>query len=176
MSNEIRSITSQVLALHTFLREKYKVVHACKPLAIGISEQVTALGYPTDVVRRTIGQHVKTTLYLKSIVKGGKRYNLDGTESSDVLEEHSKAAQTIVAERIAHFAAKKDAADARKQAEKEKLKREQSAKTAEAKKVKSVNILSKTAVTDKQPVISKKPPSIAPAVVVKKRRIINIEK
>lgn len=171
--NDPQSRTSQVKALHATLGQKYKVINSHQPLAVGIANEVMSLGYPEDVVRRVLQQHVTTTMYLKALAKGGKRFHLDGTEAGDVAEEHSKHAQEKLAARMAEFAQKKATADEKKKQQKQALAAAKAMAKAVKEKAKQEKTTSKTVspTCDTKMLEAKTTSSkTLPTIVVKKRR------
>ncbi len=59
------------------------------PLAVGISNQIFAINSPYSKVkiRRFLRRYTKSAKYRKNLMIGANRYNLDGSISSQVLEE-----------------------------------------------------------------------------------------
>lgn len=174
--NNPQSRTSQVKALHATLRQKYRVIQSHQPLAVGIADEVVSLGYPEDVVRRVLQQHVTATVYLKALVKGGKRFHLDGTEAGDVAEEHSKYAQEKLDTRMADFAQKKAEADEKKKQQEEAIAAAKATAKAAKEKAKQEKITSKPVVPTpvrQTPEAQTTSPKAPPTVVVKKRRSLS---
>lgn len=69
-----------------------------RPLALGIERQIFqhiakhSLPASKRVVQKLLHQHTRNKAYLLNIVKGGSRFNLDGTAAGQVLAHEQEAA------------------------------------------------------------------------------------
>ena len=69
-----------------------------RPLALGIERQIFqhiakhSLSASKRVVQKLLHQHTRNKAYLLNIVKGGSRFNLDGTAAGQVLAHEQEAA------------------------------------------------------------------------------------
>lgn len=103
------------------LQENFQVFRDFQPLAIGIDKQLHAADASLNrkALRLALGMHTNSYRYLKSMEKATQRFNLDGTASAEVLEEHRKHAADILRERfkkeVARRKAQKEAEAAEKQ-------------------------------------------------------------
>ena len=90
-----------------WLRETYPLVFSEKrhlPLKIGIEKDIfqnqgDALPFSRALVRKAIGFYVKHPLYLKNILEGSLRYDLQGHISGTVDQTHKDNAQEILTNR-----------------------------------------------------------------------------
>ena len=87
------------------LRNVIPVFGLYLPLAIGIDQQFLAMGIEPRVVKRILGIHTQTTTYKKNTVQHTHRYNLDGTYSSEITEQHRKLAHVtlVTRKKVIHF-------------------------------------------------------------------------
>lgn len=71
------------------LLERHAVLKENKPLAIGICKQLAECekDFSKKLLRTILHFHTRNVSYLKNVAKGGKRFNLDGTESSDIEQQ-----------------------------------------------------------------------------------------
>ncbi len=97
----------------------FPVLRDRKPLALGIHKAIRERmpDIPVDELRTALRIHTTSTQYLKGILIGRERFDLDGNAAGEVTEEHRKVADGTLRDRF------------RKSALREKEKR--SAKAAE---------------------------------------------
>lgn len=90
------------------LGERFAVFREGKPLAIGIHKSLREAVPEFDVnrIRAVLGNHVRSTRYLKAVSQGGARFDLTGAVAGEVTEEQRAQAATelkaryrVVAER-----------------------------------------------------------------------------
>ncbi|AXK39745.1 ProQ/FINO family protein [Crenobacter cavernae] len=84
---------TEMIADHLY--SKYAVFKQFRPLAIGIHEVLIAelSQFDSTLVTRVLTNHCKKPRYLKSLAKGGKRYDLKGRETATLSEEEKIEAQ-----------------------------------------------------------------------------------
>ncbi|RXZ44114.1 ProQ/FINO family protein [Crenobacter cavernae] len=84
---------TEMIADHLY--SKYAVFKQFRPLAIGIHEVLIAelSQFDSTLVTRVLTNHCKKPRYLKSLAKGGKRYDLKGRETAILSEEEKVEAQ-----------------------------------------------------------------------------------
>lgn len=84
---------TEMIADHLY--SKYAVFKQFRPLAIGIHEVLIAelSQFDPALVTRVLTNHCKKPRYLKSLAKGGKRYDLKGRETAVISEEEKAEAQ-----------------------------------------------------------------------------------
>lgn len=87
--------------LNAFLNG-FKIWRELKPLAIGIEKQIfktindNHLSASKRVVQRLLSKHCFKRRYLRNVLAGGKRYNLDGTPAGEIIPtEQQHAAKAI---------------------------------------------------------------------------------
>lgn len=91
------------------LTERYSVWRDFKPLEVGIDTAVLELitrekwEYSKRVMRKAFKLHVRDMRYRETLVKGGKRYNLDNEAVEDVHEFSMAYAQIYVDRRAARI-------------------------------------------------------------------------
>lgn len=85
---------TELIADHLY--GKYPVFKLFRPLAIGIHETLIAelTQFDSTLVVRVLTNHCKKPRYLRSLAKGGKRYDLKGRETSTISEEEKIEART----------------------------------------------------------------------------------
>lgn len=157
-------------ALLAALHERYPVIAARLPLAIGIHQQLLDEGHDPALLRRVMSIHVKSVKYVVNMLKGGQRHHLDGSDAGEIEAEHVEFARQKVEELN------------RQTAEKVLLKKEQKSKLAASLAAKSIKPepapkpkpkpAAKPTPAVKAPPVAKSPPIVA--VVVKKRRLIQL--
>ena len=76
------------------LRNEYKVFGEFKPLKVGIHKDLKASGVElTDVTRKAILYHVRSSKYLNNLLSCLKRYDLKGNESGEITEDQRNDAR-----------------------------------------------------------------------------------
>ena len=91
LKRELKKETEQYKfdeAVYRVLCHRYAVLRNKKPLAIGFWRQLAAdkTGFAAEQIRRILAFHVKKITYLRRLAKGGMRYNLNGSEASEISE------------------------------------------------------------------------------------------
>ncbi len=101
-------------ALLVTLGEKFEVFRDCRPLALGIHKALLERMPEIDVgqLRTAMRTHTASTRYLKTLLLGKERFNLDGEVAGEITDEQREVANTALRERF------KKAADRRKAEEK----------------------------------------------------------
>ena len=101
------------------LYEDYEVIREFKPLEIGTHKKLAAIGFAETqaLVAVVLSRHTQKGRYYKSIVAGGKRYALDGSESGEVTAEQQAKAKEQLNQRYAEKAKHQKAAPEPKQVE-----------------------------------------------------------
>ncbi|EJI7470499.1 prop effector [Escherichia coli] len=80
-----------------------------KPLKAGIIRDVLEdaksreLPLATGVLRGALTSHLHTTRYLKAIIAGGPRYDLNGQPCGEVTEEDKSVASELLKRRLAQI-------------------------------------------------------------------------
>jgi sRNA-binding protein len=84
---------TEMIADHLY--GKYPVFKQFRPLAIGIHEALIAElpQYDSTLVSRVLTNHCKKPRYLRSLAKGGKRYDLKGRETTVISDEEKNEAR-----------------------------------------------------------------------------------
>jgi sRNA-binding protein len=84
---------TEMIADHLY--GKYPVFKQFRPLAIGIHEALIAElpQYDSALVSRVLTNHCKKPRYLRSLAKGGKRYDLKGRETTVISDEEKNEAR-----------------------------------------------------------------------------------
>lgn len=152
------------------LKARYPVVAEWKPLAVGVRDELIAVGYSAEVLRRTLYTHVHGIKYKRIVAKGGKRFHLDGSEAQDIESEHIESALKSIAEY--------DRANADRVLRKKEIKAQEvdsrAVKTIKPEPAPKLKPAAKPSLAAKTPLAAKSPPVVA--VVVKKRRVVQVPK
>lgn len=90
--------TAEVRTLLAALSERYPVIAARLPLAIGVRDDLIAAGYDAELIGRCLRAHVGGIKYQRMVARGGKRYRLDGIEAQDIDPLHVEFARQKVEE------------------------------------------------------------------------------
>ena len=187
------SIATQAKVVMAMLAERFQG----KPLKVGIKEDLKAAypNVPDAVIKRALGRHCGSARYLKTLAKGGPRYDMNGTTSGEVSPEAQETARQELADRTIAMNAKKaalykqkimekqqatekakaeqEAARAAKKEEKKKAwEAKQSAAKAEQEARKKASRLALAAAKQKPDQVVPRSAKPAPAIVVKKKRTI----
>lgn len=96
-------------ALLQQLQEVSETFRDCKPVALRIDKAI-AQRFPEverKVIRAAMRMHTASTRYLKTMEKGGQRFDLDGKPDGEVTEEHQAHAAQTLKERFAEVARRK---------------------------------------------------------------------
>ncbi|WP_136418598.1 ProQ/FINO family protein [Herbaspirillum sp. ST 5-3] len=124
-SPDITSGTPSLPAARRLLRDiekRFPVIGEYKPLAIGIDKQLFAAMPELEkkLARIALSLHTNSTPYLKGMLKGMSRFNLDGTPAGDLEEAHRKHASDTLRERFKVAAQKKRAKEEEEKAQHER--------------------------------------------------------
>lgn len=84
---------TEMIAEHVY--GKYEVFRQFRPLALGIHESLIAALPQFDpvLIARVVANHCRKPRYVKSLARGGKRFDLGGKPSGEVKPEEKKAAE-----------------------------------------------------------------------------------
>ena len=121
-------------ALLDSLCETYPVLRECKPLALGIHKAIQARmpEVKADELRLAMRIHTASTPYLKALLVGKERFDLDGQVAGEVTDEHRQVADASLQERFKKVAERRKAeAKKQREAEKQKVEQEKTAKRQE---------------------------------------------
>lgn len=91
------------------LQEASVTFRDCKPVELRIDKAISER-FPhaeRKVIRSAMRMHTASTRYLKTLEKGGQRYDLDGKANGEVTEEHQAHAAQTLKERFAEVAKRK---------------------------------------------------------------------
>ena len=101
----------QTEMISEYIYKKYDVFKQCKPLAVGLEEELIAAmpQFQAALIVRVLGNHCRRPRYIKAIASGGKRFDLRNKVKGKVSpEEQENAAQNpVVKEMMEKIAAKK---------------------------------------------------------------------
>lgn len=109
---------TDMIADHIY--SKYDVFKRFKPLAVGIDQDLAAAlpQYDPTLIARVLANHCRRPRYLKSLARGGKRFDLNNRFKGEVSPEEQAIAQQHPAVQQAMAAqAERQAAKAAAQAE-----------------------------------------------------------
>lgn len=109
-------------ALLDALAAQYEVIRDHKPLALGIHKTIKERAPETNAgdLRTAMRIHTSSTRYLKALLTGKDRYNLEGAVDGEITDEQRVAAETSLKERFQKAAERrKTEAKAEQQARKE---------------------------------------------------------
>lgn len=104
------------------LAAQYAVIRDNKPLALGIHKTIKERAPETNAgeLRVAMRIHTSSTRYLKALLAGKERYNLDGAVEGEITDEQRAAADTALKERFQKAAERrKTEAKAEQQARRE---------------------------------------------------------
>jgi hypothetical protein len=84
-----------MIAEHVY--SKFEVFRQFRPLALGIHESLIAAlpQFDATLISRVVANHCRKPRYVKSLARGGKRFDLAGKPSGEVSAEEKKAAQLM---------------------------------------------------------------------------------
>ena len=103
---------TDMIADHIY--SKYDVFKRFKPLAVGIDQDLVAAlpQFDPSLIARVLANHCRRPRYLKSLARGGKRFDLNNRFKGEVSPEEQAIAQQhpAVQQDLAAQAARKSAA------------------------------------------------------------------
>ena len=85
--------------LKRLLAESFSVWRRRRPLAIGVDEQIVEflatknLDISKRAIKKLLHRHTKNENYLQNVIRGGPRFQLDGTELGEVQKEEKEHAK-----------------------------------------------------------------------------------
>lgn len=84
---------TEMIAEHVY--SKFEVFRQFRPLALGIHESLIATLSQFDpvLISRVVANHCRKPRYIKSLARGGKRFDLSGKPVGEVKPEEKKAAE-----------------------------------------------------------------------------------
>jgi sRNA-binding protein len=84
---------TEMIAEHVY--GKFEVFRQFRPLALGIHESLIAAMPQFDpaLIARVVANHCRKPRYIKSLARGGKRFDLNGKPAGEVKPEEKKAAE-----------------------------------------------------------------------------------
>lgn len=104
-----------------YIYKKFDVFSKFKPLAVGIEQELVAAlpQFDAELIKRVLFNHCRRPKYLKSVARGGKRFNLVGRFQGEVSAEEQQLALSnpSVKEALEKQAAKRAEHAAKKAAE-----------------------------------------------------------
>jgi ProP effector len=89
-------------ALLETISANYAVFRESRPLALGIHKTIKERMPEVDTaqLRLAMRLHTASTRYLKALLAGRERYDLDGNPAGEVTDEHREVAGTTLRERF----------------------------------------------------------------------------
>lgn len=92
---------TEMIAEHVY--SKFEVFRQFRPLALGIHESLIAAlpQFDATLISRVVANHCRKPRYVKSLARGGKRFDLAGKPTGEVTAEEKKAAQLMSAPKAA---------------------------------------------------------------------------
>lgn len=116
---ETMSKKKQTEMIAEYIYGKYDVFKRFKPLSVGIeNDLIQALDqFSPELIKRVLANHCRRPKYIKSVARGGKRFNLDNRFQGEVSEEERLHAleQPGIREAIEKQDARRAEAQAKKQ-------------------------------------------------------------
>ncbi|MEO9384124.1 ProQ/FINO family protein [Chromobacterium phragmitis] len=84
---------TEMIADHIY--GKFDVFRQFRPLALGIHESLIASlsQFDPNLISRVVANHCRKPRYLKSLARGGKRFDLAGKPQGEVSAEEKRAAE-----------------------------------------------------------------------------------
>jgi sRNA-binding protein len=84
---------TEMIAEHVY--NKFEVFRQFRPLALGIHEHLIAAlpQFDSVLISRVVANHCRKPRYIKSLARGGKRFDLAGKPDGEVKAEEKKAAE-----------------------------------------------------------------------------------
>ena len=88
-----RKKQTELIANHIY--NKYEVFSRFKPLAIGIDQDlINAMPqYDPVLILRVLSTHCRRPRYIRSLARGGKRFDLNNRFRGDITQEEQEVAQ-----------------------------------------------------------------------------------
>ena len=85
---ETMSKKKQTEMIAEYIYGKYDVFKRFKPLSVGIeNDLIQALGqFSPELIKRVLANHCRRPKYIKSVARGGNRFNLDNRFQGEVSE------------------------------------------------------------------------------------------
>ena len=118
---ETMSKKKQTEMIAEYIYGKYDVFKRFKPLSVGIeNDLIQALDqFSPELIKRVLANHCRRPKYIKSVARGGKRFNLDNRFQGEVSEEERLHAleQPGIREAIEKQDARRAEAQVKKQAQ-----------------------------------------------------------
>ncbi len=118
---ETMSKKKQTEMIAEYIYGKYDVFKRFKPLSVGIeNDLIQALSqFSPELIKRVLANHCRRPKYIKSVARGGKRFNLDNRFQGEVSEEERLHAleQPGIREAIEKQDARRAEAQVKKQAQ-----------------------------------------------------------
>ena len=118
---ETMSKKKQTEMIAEYIYGKYDVFKRFKPLSVGSeNDLIQALGqFSPELIKRVLANHCRRPKYIKSVARGGKRFNLDNRFQGEVSEEERLHAleQPGIREAIEKQDARRAEAQAKRQAQ-----------------------------------------------------------
>jgi len=84
---------TEMIAEHIY--SKFDVFRQFRPLALGIHESLIAAlpQFDSQLISRVVANHCRKPRYIKSLARGGRRFDLAGKPQGEVTAEEKKAAE-----------------------------------------------------------------------------------
>ncbi|MCP1291961.1 MULTISPECIES: ProQ/FINO family protein [unclassified Chromobacterium] len=88
---------TEMIADHVY--SKFDVFRQFRPLALGIHESLIAAlpQFDSTLISRVVANHCRKPRYVKSLARGGKRFDLANKPVGEVSAEEKKAAEQMSA-------------------------------------------------------------------------------
>ncbi|MBR6026390.1 MAG: osmoprotectant transport activator ProQ [Neisseriaceae bacterium] len=88
-----RKKQTELIANHIY--SKYEVFSRFKPLAIGIDQDLIKAmpQYDSQLILRVLSTHCRRPRYIRSLARGGKRFDLNNRFRGDISREEQEVAQ-----------------------------------------------------------------------------------
>lgn len=92
---------TEMIAEHVY--SKFEVFRQFRPLAIGIHESLIAAlpQFDAVLIARVVANHCRKPRYVKSLARGGKRFDLACKPAGEVTAEEKQAAEGQIAAKLA---------------------------------------------------------------------------
>lgn len=123
LKNAVQTMSKkkQTEMIAEYIYSKYDVFKKFKPLAVGIENELVAAlpQFSEELIKRVLSNHCRRPKYVKSVARGGKRFNLENRFQGEVSEEERQyaLAQPGIQEAIEKQDARRAEAQAAKQAQ-----------------------------------------------------------
>ena len=88
---------TEMIAEHFY--SKFEVFRQFRPLALGIHESLIAAlpQFDSTLISRVVANHCRKPRYIKSLARGGRRFDLAGKPVGEVTADEKKAAEAMAA-------------------------------------------------------------------------------